>query len=64
MRIIRSNRHKYCADGSFMKKFILDTEVNPEFLDFLKYYGSLEMLPGLGEGFYQFEKTVIQSRGF
>ncbi|WP_324328414.1 hypothetical protein [Methanospirillum sp.] len=47
-----------------MKKFILDTEVNPEFLDFLKYYGSLEMLPGLGEGFYQFEKTVIQSRGF
>jgi len=33
MRILRSNRHKYCADGSFMKEFILDTEVTPEFLD-------------------------------
>ena len=65
MRILRSNRHKYCADGSFMKEFILDTEVTPEFLDFLKHYGSLEMLPGLGEGFFKFEKTDCFSiKGF
>ena len=65
MRILRSNRHKYCADGSFMKEFILDTEVTPVFLDFLKHYGSLEMLPGLGEGFYKFEKSDCFSiKGF
>ena len=65
MRILRSNRHKYCADGSFMKEFILDTEVTPVFLDFLKHYGSLEMLPGLGEGFFKFEKTDCFSiKGF
>lgn len=65
MRIIRSNRHKYCADGSFMKEFVLDSEVTPEFLDFLKYFGTLEMLPGLGEGFYKFEKKDCFSiKGF
>lgn len=35
MRILRSNRHKNCADGSFMKEFVLSTEVTPDFLDFL-----------------------------
>lgn len=65
MRILRSNRHKYCADGSFMKEFVLDTEVTQDFLDFLKHFGSLEMLPGLGEGFYKFEKTDCFSiKGF
>ncbi|NLV27810.1 MAG: hypothetical protein GXY48_11720 [Methanomicrobiales archaeon] len=65
MRIIRSNRHKYCADGSFMKEFVLDSEVTPEFLDFLKRFGTLEMLPGLGEGFYKFEKKDCFSiKGF
>lgn len=65
MRILRSNRHKNCADGSFMKEFVLNAEVTPEFLKFLKKFGNLEMLPGLGEGFYKFEKTDCFSiKGF
>jgi hypothetical protein len=48
-----------------MKEFILDTEVTPVFLDFLKNYGSLEMLPGLGEGFYKLKRPIVfQSRVF
>ena len=65
MRIIRSIRHKFCADGSFMKEFILDTEITPDFIQFLKRFGSVEMLPGLGEGYYKFEKPdCLSIKGF
>lgn len=65
MRILRSNRHKNCADGSFMKEFVLNAEITPEFLEFLKKFGSIEMVPGLGEGYYKFEKPDCFSiKGF
>ncbi len=56
MRIIRSIRHKVCADGSFMKEFLLDTPVTKEFFTYLGNFGQIEALANVGEGFYKFEK--------
>ena len=56
MRILRSVRHKSCADGSFMKEFLLDAPVSPEFFTYLGNFGQVESLPSVGEGFYKFEK--------
>ena len=56
MRILRSIRHKVCADGSFMKEFLLDAPVTKEFFMYLGNFGSVEALPNVGEGFYKFEK--------
>ena len=56
MRILRSVRHKVCADGSFMKEFLLDTPVTREFFTYLGNFGQVEALPTVGEGFYKFEK--------
>jgi hypothetical protein len=57
MRILRSVRHKVCADGSFMKEFLLDGPVTPEFFSYLRHFGQVEALPNVGDGFYKFEKT-------
>ncbi len=57
MRILRSVRHKSCADGSFMKEFLLDAPVTEDFFSYLKNFGTVESLPHVGEGFYKFEKT-------
>ena len=57
MRILRSVRHKSCADGSFMKEFLLDAPVTEDFFSYLKNFGTVESLPNVGEGFYKFEKT-------
>ena len=57
MRILRSVRHKVCADGSFMKEFLLSTPVPEGFFAYLGNFGKVEALPNLGEGFYKFEKT-------
>ena len=56
MRILRSVRHKVCADGSFMKEFLLDVPVTKEFFTYLGNFGEVEALPNVGEGFYKFEK--------
>lgn len=56
MRILRSVRHKVCADGSFMKEFLLDTPITKEFFLYLGNFGQVEMIPHIGEGFYKFEK--------
>ena len=57
MRILRSVRHKSCADGSLMKEFILSDPVPEGFFTYLESFGEVEALPNLGEGFYKFEKT-------
>ena len=65
MRILRSVRHKVCADGSFMKEFLLDAPVTREFFTYLENFGKIETLPNVGEGFYKFEKQDWFSiRGF
>lgn len=56
MRILRSVRHKSCADGSFMKEFLLSAPVPAGFFAYLGNFGEVEALPNLGEGFYKFEK--------
>jgi len=56
MRILRSVRHKVCADGSFMKEFLLDAPVTEGFFAYLKNFGSVESLPNVGDGFHNFEK--------
>ena len=56
MRILRSVRHKVCADGSFMKEFLLDSPVMDGFFAYLRNFGKVESLPDVGEGFYKFEK--------
>jgi hypothetical protein len=56
MRILRSVRHKVCADGSFMKEFLLDAQVSTDFFAYLGHFGQVEALPNVGEGFYKFEK--------
>ena len=57
MRILRSVRHKVCADGSFMKEYLLDAPVTRDFLSYLGNFGKVEALPNLGDGFYKFEKV-------
>lgn len=65
MRILRSVRHKACADGSFMKEFLLDIPLPAQFLEFLAGFGTVKMLQALGEGFYTFEKPDCFSiKGF
>lgn len=56
MRILRSVRHKVCADGSFMKEFLLDAPVPKEFFAYLGNFGQIQALPAVGDGFYRFEK--------
>lgn len=57
MRILRSVRHKVCADGSLMKEFLLDAPVTREFFSYLGNFGQVEVVPHIGEGFYKFEKS-------
>jgi hypothetical protein len=56
MRILRSVRHKVCADGSFMKEFLLDRPLPKDFFTYLGNFGQVEALPNVGEGFFKFEK--------
>jgi hypothetical protein len=56
MRILRSVRHKVCADGSFMKEFLLDAPVTADFFSYLGSFGQVEAVPTLGDGFYKFER--------
>lgn len=57
MRILRSVRHKHCADGTFMKEFLLDRPVTAGFLRFLEPFATVELLPGIGDGYYRVEKA-------
>jgi len=57
MRIQRSIQHKYCADGSFMKEFLLDAPLTRDFFTYLGNFGQIGQLQNLGGGFCKFEKT-------
>ncbi|WP_342678858.1 hypothetical protein [Methanofollis sp. UBA420] len=65
MRVIRSVRHKSCADGTLMKEFVLSAPLTAGFFSYLGNFGRVEAMPDLGEGFYTFEKTDFFSiKGF
>lgn len=55
MRVIRSVRHKVCADGAFMREVILDGPVTDSFIDFLRRFGSVMTIGEMGPGFFKFE---------
>ncbi len=57
MRILRSLQHKSCADGSYMKEYLLDEPVSADFFSYLKNFGRVTSMPNLGDGYYTFEKT-------
>jgi len=40
-----------------MKEFLLDGPVTAAFFAYLADFGEVEALPGLGEGFYRFERA-------
>ncbi|WP_067048745.1 hypothetical protein [Methanofollis ethanolicus] len=65
MRVVRSVRHKSCADGTLMKEFVLSAPLTEGFFSYLENFGRVEAMPDLGEGFYTFEKTDFFSiKGF
>ena len=65
MRILRSVRHKACADGTYMKEYLVDEPVTAGFLDHLRTFGTVSMLAGIRDGFFEFEKTHFFSmKGF
>lgn len=65
MRILRSIQHKYCADGSYMKEYELSEPVTAEFFRYLGNFGKVTSMPGMGEGFYSFErKDWFSIKGF
>ena len=55
MRIVRSVRHKVCADGAFMREVILSTPVTSSFIDFLRNFGTVMTLDTMGPGFFKFD---------
>ncbi|QYZ78923.1 hypothetical protein E2N92_05525 [Methanofollis formosanus] len=65
MRIVRSIRHKSCADGTLMKEFVLSAPLTREFFSYLREFGEVTAMPGVGEGFYTFDKPDCFSiKGF
>jgi hypothetical protein len=39
-----------------MKEFLLDAPLTRDFFTYLGYFGQVEALPNVGDGFYKFEK--------
>ncbi|MDO5846537.1 MAG: hypothetical protein Q4Q04_06410 [Methanocorpusculum sp.] len=56
MRLVTSIQHKACADGSYMKEYVIDEPLTAEFFQYLKNFGRVEEMAGLGDGFFKFDK--------
>ena len=56
MRLLQSVQHKACADGSYMKEYTLDEPLTDGFFAYLKYFGRVESLSALGDGYCSFSK--------
>jgi hypothetical protein len=65
VRIVKSIQTKVCVDGSLMKEFILDEPLSPEFLLFLKSFGTVKQYPHLRRQYFSFEQEhFISLKGF
>ena len=65
MRIVRSVQSKVCVDGSLLKEYLLDEPLTEEFLTFLKYFGSVRLLPQMKMPYFSYEKEdFISIKGF
>ena len=56
MRLLQSVQHKACADGTYMKEYMLDEPLSADFFEYLKHFGRVEALEALGDGYYNFTK--------
>ncbi len=65
MRIVRSIQNKVCTDGSHMREFLLETPLTPEFLTFLKSFGTVKEYPHMKRPYFSFEQEhFISVKGF
>jgi hypothetical protein len=65
VRIVKSVQTKVCVDGSLMKEFILDEPLTPEFLVFLRAYGTVREYPHMKRPYFSFEQEhFISVKGF
>ena len=56
VRLGSSIQHKSCADGSYMKEYELSKPLTKGFFEYLKFFGQVSGVVGLGDGYYNFEK--------
>jgi hypothetical protein len=65
VRIVKSVQTKVCVDGSLMKEFILDEPLTPEFLVFLRSFGTVREYPLMKRPYFSFEQEhFISIKGF
>ena len=65
MRIVRSVQNKLCTDGSRMKEYVLDEPLTPEFLSFLRSFGTVREYPHMKRAYFSFEQEhFIAIKGF
>ena len=65
MRIVRSIQNKVCTDGSLMKEYLLESPLTPEFLTFLKSFGTVREYPHMKRPYFSFEQEhFISIKGF
>lgn len=65
MRIVRSVQSKVCTDGSLMKEYLLESPLTPEFLEFLRSFGTVKEYPHMKRPYFSFEQEHFLSiKGF
>lgn len=65
MRIIRSLQNKVCTDGSLMKEYLLETPLTPDFLTFLRSFGTVREYPQMKRPYFSFgQEHFISIKGF
>lgn len=56
MRIVKTKQTKLCVDGSLLKEYVLDEPLSDGFIDFLRYFGAVELLTHMRRPFLSFTK--------
>jgi hypothetical protein len=65
VRIVKSLQNKVCTDGSQMREFLLESPLTPEFLAFLRSFGTVKEYPHMKRPYFSFEQEHFLSiKGF
>jgi hypothetical protein len=65
VRIVKSLQNKVCTDGSLMKEYLLEGPLTPDFLSFLRLFGTVKEYPHLKRPYFSFEQEhFISIKGF
>lgn len=65
VRIVKSLQNKVCTDGSQMREFLLESPLTPEFLTFLKSFGTVKEYPHMKRPYFSFEQEhFVSIKGF